>query len=296
MRKKLLFILAACSFSGLAIAQDDLLADMQQDSTVEESVPVYATFKSTRALNGHSVEIIAAKHLDFRISHRFGEVKSGWDLFYGLDQATMRMGFEYGLNRNMMVGVGRTSIGQTVDGFYKVKVLSQKTGYGSPVTATIFTSIACVTQKWADPTRNNFFTSRLSYTNQILVARKFSDIFSMQLMPTHIHKNLVATKKDNNDIFALGIATSLRITRSTRFNMEYYPVLNRESTNTYVDCFSVGFDIETGGHVFQMHFTNGRGLLENQFITETNSKWLKGGLRFAFNISRTFSFDNSRNK
>lgn len=293
--KKIITTLALMASIG-AYAQEDLLAELEKSAqTDEKPVPVYATFKSTRVINGHSVENIAARHLDFRISHRFGNLNTGEYELFGLDQATLRLGFEYGINKNLMVGFGRTTVGKTLDGFVKQKLVAQKKG-GSPVTISYFGSTTLKTQKWDDPNRNNYFTSRLNFCNQLLIARKFNDYVSLQITPTHIHKNLVKFTKDPNDIFALGMGGSVKITRSTRLNLEWFPMLNGNDGNVYGNNFSVGFDIETGGHVFQLHFTNTIGQNEPQFITETTGKWSNGDVRFGFNISRTFSFDRKAKK
>ncbi|MBX7206126.1 MAG: hypothetical protein K1X81_11950 [Bacteroidia bacterium] len=292
--KKIITILAL-AFALPVMAQEDLMAELDQNKTKEDPRPVYATFKSTRLVNGHTTELISPKHLDFRIAHRFGNLNSGAGEFFGLDQATMRLGFEYGVNSHLMVAVGRSTVNKTIDSYVKYKILAQKKG-GMPVTLTYFRSIAAKTAKWTDPTRNNYLTSQLSFCNQLLIARKVNDFLSVQLMPTHIHKNLVTYKKDPNDIFAMGVGGSIKITRSTRFNAEYYPMLNGNSGNVYGNCFSFGFDIETGGHVFQVHFTNSIGLIEQQFIPETTGKWSNGDIRYGFNISRTFSFDRSGKK
>jgi hypothetical protein len=292
MKKILLPIALLLSFQ--VFAQEDLLAELEKEQTEETPTPVYATFKSTRVINGHSVENIAAKHLDFRISHRFGNLNTGEYELFGLDQATLRLGFEYGINEDLMIGFGRTTVGKTLDGFVKYKILSQKKDdNGSPVTISYFGSTTLKTQKWEDPSRNNYFTSRLNFCNQLLIARKFNEHLSIQLTPTHIHKNLVELKKDPNDLFAMGMGGSVKITRSTRFNVEWFPMLNGNDGKVYANNFSVGFDIETGGHVFQLHFTNSVEQNEPQFITETTGKWDKGDIRFGFNISRTFSFDRS---
>ncbi len=295
MNMQKIITILTLAFSLPVMAQEDMLAELEQNKAKEEPKLVYATFKSTRLVSGHTTELIAKKHLDFRIAHRFGNLNSGVEEFFGLDRATLRLGFEYGINNHLMVAVGRSTVNKTIDSYIKYKILSQKEG-GMPITLTYFGSVAAKTAKWTDPTRNNYLTSQLSYINQLLFARKINDLLSVQLMPTHIHKNLVTYTKDPNDIFALGVGGSIKITRSTRFNVEYYPLLNGNSENVYGNVFAFGFDIETGGHVFQVHFTNSIGLIEQQFIAETTGKWSKGDIRYGFNISRTFSFDKRGKK
>lgn len=295
MRRFILACMLAAS-CGSVYAQEDLLGELNKEEPKDQkSTPVYATFKSTRIVNGHSVECMSARHLDFRIQHRFGELNSGAYEFYGLDQATMRLGFEYGITNDLMIGLGRSTVSKTYDGFVKWRFLKQSKGgkHNIPVTLAYFGNAGLVSAKFSDPSRNNYFSSRMSYTHQLLIARKFKDILSLQLTPTVVHKNLVAKKSDPNDIFAIGIGGSVRISRSIRFNVDYFPRLNGDD-KLYANCLALGFDIETGGHVFQLHFTNSLGLIENQFITDTQGKWDKGDVRFGFNISRTFSFDRKQ--
>lgn len=130
---------------------------------------------------------------------------------------------------------------------------------------------------------------RLVYVNQLIIGRKFSDGFSLQIMPTHVHKNLVEKAAYKNDIIAIGIAGRNRLTKSTTFNYEYYFLPANQADAALKNCFSVGFDIETGGHVFQLHFTNAQSMIEKGFITETRNDWTKGEFSFGFNISRVFT-------
>jgi hypothetical protein len=294
-------------FTGIALfifalhvsAQDDLL-NMIEKETPKTSTPVYATFKSSRIINMQSNENMKAKHMDFRIQHRFGSVENGAYDFFGLDAAQMRLSFDYGITDKLMIGVGRNTMGKTYDGYLKYQLMQQKTkGKNSfPIGITYYGNMAVNTLTFSDPTRDNFFSSRLSYCNQIIFTRKFNDYFSFALSPTMVHHNLVST--GTNDIYALGIGASFKITRSTRFNVEYIPRLNGRNdikdasgNAMYYDAFAFGFDIETGGHVFQLHFTNAQGLIEQQFITENTNKIAFNTLRFGFNLSRTFSFDKS---
>lgn len=295
MMKKILisFLLL---YTMQAVAQDDLLNMLQQE-TPTKPTPVYATFKSTRVINLQSNENMKAKHLDFRIQHRFGPIENGaYDLF-GLDGAVIRLGFEYGITDRLMVGLGRSTVDKAYDGFLKYQLLQQQKN-GMPIGLTLFGSTAINTIEWADPTRNNLFTSRLSYTAQAIITRKMNDALSLIVSPTMVHYNLVPDTKTPNDAFAVGIGASIRISRSIRFTAEYIPRLNGRDVPTlpngdpkYSDAIAFGVDIETGGHVFQLHFTNATGLIEQQFIARNANPIVGSQLRFGFNISRTFSFD-----
>ncbi|MES2558227.1 MAG: DUF5777 family beta-barrel protein [Bacteroidota bacterium] len=298
MKKHLLSALVIlCVFA--AKAQDDLL-NMLDKENPQKPTPVYATFKSTRVVNLQSNETMKAKHLDFRIQHRFNSIQNGAYDMFGLDGAVMRLGFEYGLTDRLMLGVGRSTTGKSYDGFLKYQLLQQQQK-GHPVSIGLFGSTAINTLEWQDPTRNNLFSSRLAYCAQVIFTRKFNEHFSMIVSPTMVHYNLVPDKATPNDIFAVGVGASVKITRSTRFNIEYIPRLNgRDQPKTfsgdpsYYDAVAFGFDIETGGHVFQLHFTNATGLIEQQFVARNSNAIAFKELRFGFNLSRTFSFDRSR--
>jgi hypothetical protein len=226
----------------------------------------------------------------FLISHHFGHINEGAYEFFGLDQATIRLGFEYGITNRLSVGIGRSSLEKTFDGFAKYKILRQSSGKRSvPVTMTLFSSVALTSLKWSDPERTNYFCSRLAYTFQLLIARKFSERISVQLTPSLIHKNLVETREDHNDIFTLGGGGRYKLTKRTSVNAEYHYVFENQITQAYDHSLSVGFDIETGGHVFQVFLTNSNPLFERGFLTETVGKWSKGDIYLGFNISRAFT-------
>ncbi|HLP04412.1 MAG TPA: DUF5777 family beta-barrel protein [Paludibacter sp.] len=253
----------------------------------------YGTFKSTRVLNGHSIERMQEKQFDFRVEHRFGLVNQGFYEFYGLDQSNSLISLEYGIKNWVMVGINRTSLDKTVSGFTKFSILRQSTGtWIMPVSVSVLLETSVVGTKWLYPDRDNMFLSRVTYASQLLVARKFNEAFSLQLAPVWIHRNLVPTASDTNDMLALGIGSRYKTTRRTSVNFEYYPVLTSwwDHQTSYRNSLSLGFDVETGGHVFTILLTNTTGMIEKSFITETTGKWLKGDLHLGFNISRVFSF------
>jgi Membrane bound beta barrel domain (DUF5777) len=249
-----------------------------------------ATFKSTRVINMHSVENPAGGVFDFRISHRFGAFNTGVDQLFGLDAATVRLGFEYGINDKWMVGFGRSGVNKELDFFTKYKILRQSKGVKNmPISMSWFSSAVIRTDTWADPDRENYFSSRLYYCHQLLIARKFNESLSIQLAPTLVHRNLVADSTEKNDVIALGIGGRYKLTRRTSVNAEYAYVLPDQLGPQYTNSLSIGFDIETGGHVFQLHLTNSKPMNEKGFITETTGKWSKGDIAFGFNVSRVFT-------
>lgn len=279
---------------------DDSLLDLLGE---EEPTKDFATagFKTTRIINGHSFEMNAHGVMDFKISHRFGNVSGALQEMFGLDQANIRIGLDYGVTDWLNVGVGRTNVGKFYDGFAKVRVLRQQTGMKNiPIHVLLVSDVAVtsLTEKrlLADEGLTGVFTeypfsNRLFFTNQLIIGRKFSEGFSMQLMPTMVHRNYVSTNLASNDVFAIGVGGRAKITKRIALNLEYYYVLPDQLNPAidYKNSLSVGFDIETGGHVFQLHFTNSRGMVENGFITETTGDWLKGDFSFGFNVSRVFT-------
>jgi hypothetical protein len=289
----LAFLLTATAL--IAPGQD--LLDMLNSELDKEKKPDYATatFKATRLSNGHSVETLAGGVLDVRISHRFGYVNAGIEELFGLDQATNRLAVEYGVTNQLMVGVGRSSYQKEVDGFVKYKLIRQATG-GAPVTLTAFSSAMMTTASFADPTRENYFSSRMSYAFQALVARKFTESFSLQLMPTLVHYNLAPAPNTNNDIYALGVGGRMKLTRRVSLNAEYYYQLPSTQYQGTTNSLAIGFDIETGGHVFQLYFTNSTGIVERPFITETTGDFFNGDIRFGFHLSRVFTLKDPRKK
>lgn len=255
----------------------------------------YATFKSTRICVGQSIENPPNGNLIFVVSHHFGTLNQGFDEFFGLDQATTRIGFEYGVNEWLALGIGRSTLDKTFDGFTKVKLLRQSSGKRNvPVSVSYFGSIAVNSLKWQDSDRENYFTSRMSYAHQILIARKFSNAFSFQLMPSLIHRNLVERKIDQNDVWAIGAGGRIKISNRVSVNAEYYYLLPGQTADDYYNTLSIGFDIETGGHVFQLFATNGRGAIEEYYIPATGGSWLNGDIRIGFNITRVFTVKKPR--
>lgn len=299
--KKIIFTLSFILISLIVSAQDDLL-NMLNSEQPKKPIPVFATFKATRLITMQSNETVAKKHLNFVILHRFGEVNKGAYELWGMDQAYMRLAFDYGLTDNIQIGIGRSSPSKVYDGNVKWKIIKQALG-GSPIGITYYGNMALNTSEFSDKTIDNYFTSRLTYFNQILFTKKFNDAFSVLLAPSMVHKNLVTYNKDANTIFSVGVGASVKITRSTRFNIEYYPRLNgrddfldlAKTQNTY-DYLGLGFDIETGGHVFQMMFCNATSMYEQAAIAQTTTTWSDMGIRLGFNLSRTFSMGSPKDK
>jgi hypothetical protein len=277
------------AFSISVSAQDDLMK-MLEEETKEDHKPDFttATFKTTRIINGHSIENVAPGVLDLRISHRFGYINGGIYELFGLDQATMRLGLDYGVSKRWMIGIGRSTYQKQFDGFSKIKLLRQTQDH-MPVSVSVVSSLMYKSLKFEDPARENYLSSNLSYAGQFLVARKFSEGVSLQFMPTIIHYNLVKGANESNDIFAIGAGGRVKISKRVSINAEYYYQLPQFQFQETRNAIAIGFDIETGGHVFQLNFTNSTGLTERSYISETTGKFFDGDIRFGFTISRVFT-------
>lgn len=288
--KHLLLFLAFTLTTSLLYAQDDLMAMLDKD---QKPVIDYtsATFKSTRIVIGQSIELPAPGEAQFVITHHFGALNTGYENLYGLKQAFIRLGFDYGLTKWLGFGAGLNTDRNTWDGYIKGKVLRQSTGARKmPVSVDIFANTAIFTTKWPDTSRTNYFTSRMSYAFQLLVARKFGNSLSLQLSGSMVHKNMVPTSDDHNDIFTLGGGGRIKISNRVSVNAEYHHIFKGQVVSyTVYDSFSVGVDIETGGHVFQIFLTNSYGEYEETFLTDTRGKWSNGDIFLGFNINRVFT-------
>lgn len=270
-------------------AQDDLL-DLLGDTEEPTTEYAFATFKATKIINTQSVENPSEGVLQFLIQHRFGTINQGAYELFGIDQSTIRFAFDYGITDRIMIGFGRSSLEKTYDGSLKIKLLRQSKGVKNmPITLSYYGATFLNSLKWQDPTRKNLFSSRLSYVNQLLIARKFNDYVSLQLTPSMLHYNLVDFADRNNDIYSIGLGGRFKINQRLSVNADYHFLLPRRLPDDRTNSLSLGLDIETGGHVFQLHVTNSRGMFDRSFIGETTGKWSQGDIYFGFNISRVFT-------
>jgi hypothetical protein len=280
--------------NNLQAQDEDLLKLLGNDEKPRKEIVKYA-FKSPRVINSHSMEFLNPGTMDFRILHRFGQLDQGYKNFFGLDQASMRMGFDFGIWQNLMAGLGRSTYKKELDAYIKYAPVRQSTGSGSfPLTIALISGITMDGLPWTDPDRKNFFTSRLAYYFQAVIGRKFSEGLSLQLMPTVVHRNLVALEADSNTIYAIGVGGRIKLSKRIAFTWDYSHVIIGMPDSGYYHPLAVGFDIETGGHVFQLHFSNSTGMNERAFITETTGQWGKAELRFGFNLSRVFQVKKNR--
>lgn len=285
--------------SSVLMAQDEgenLLDLLGEDETVNYTS---ASFKTTLVVNLESVETTHKGVLDFKVMHRFGSVNGGFYEFFGLDQASTRLGFKYGLTDRLELGIGRSTLNKNFDGSIKWKVLWQSSGAKNmPVSVSLFSlaSYKSVRYDENDP-REIYKVDKFNYTFQIISARKFNEKLTLQLVPSLVHRNYVETSAEKNDVFALGFAGRFKLSKRLSLNIEYYYNFPDQLAALYTDPLSIGIDIETGGHVFQLLFSNANGMVADAAITETTGKWIDGDIRFGFNISRVFTIvDHQKEK
>jgi hypothetical protein len=260
------------------------------DSSAIKKEYINSTFKTTRIVIGPSIESPAPGDLLFTVSHHFGKISEGAYEFFGLTTSTIRLGLDLGVTKKLSAGIGLSTFQKNTDACVKYKILSQSAGsHRIPVTVTYFGEADVTMLKWDHTDIKYNFSSRISYANMILIARKMNKNLSIQLSPSFIHYNFIISPVVQNDIFAIGAGGRYKISKHTSVNIEYYYLLSKSTAQYFNNSFSAGFDIETGGHVFQLFLTNSYPLFNRGFITETNGKWTKGDISFGFNINRIFT-------
>ena len=285
-------IITILLFTSIQLSAQNIDLFSEQNNNQSPDI-VTGTFKSTRVVNGQSIENVGAGVLDFRISHRFGAISQGGYNLYGLDQATMRVGLDYGILPRLTVGVGRSTFEKQYDAFLKFKLLQQQDGERFiPIGISYVASTMYKSLKEATTTYTPYTSDKFSFAHQLIIASKINDYISIQLSPTLIHYNLVDSAKIPNDFKSLGISSRIRISKRVNLTSEYF--YRFDKLYGYYNPLSLGIDIETGGHVFQLHVSNSTGMTERTFINETTGSWAKGDLCFGFNITRAFSIVKPR--
>lgn len=298
-------------FTGIIIfvtlslpAQDDLMNMLEEEvETEKKPEKIFASFKGIRLINANTIETTKKKTLEFRITHRFGNMKIGKSegnhTFWGMDNASnIRFSLDYGVTEKLSIGIGRSKINEHIDGNLKFRFLEQQTE-GTPLSIAYFVSAAVSPALNVDGIFDDM-VNRFSYTHQVIVASKLTRSISLEILPTLVHRNYIDgtalhpsnSSTDNNDLFALGFAGRFKITKRMAFVVDYFLSFSefRSSGNGYYDALGLGIEIETGGHVFHINLTNSAGIIENDFIPNTNDSWGEGEYKFGFNISRVFNF------
>jgi hypothetical protein len=293
--KKYLFLFVL--IPGLLLAQDDLLDDLEKDAAIDNTVS--AAFKGLKVVNLESTKLASKGDLFFIVSHRFGSVKYGFDDLFGLDNAVTQLKFIYGINEWLNVGVARSSFQKKYGLHAKYRLVNQQQE-GFPFTVVGYNLVTINTALEKEFFNNFEFSDRLVYTSQVLVSRKFSENLSLLIAPTYVHEN-VATRSieilSNGDVrnhdednaqFAIGVGGRYKLTKRWSVNVDYGIHLNRNDNSVYKNPLSIGFDLETGGHVFQMHFTNAQAMFEEGYLLRGEGDWGDGDFFFGFNLSRVF--------
>ena len=283
-------------FPFIVFSQDDLLGELNEE--IKEDRKVISVFKSLKVVNFETTKLANKKDFYLVISHRFGSVKNGIDDLFGLDQAVTQFKFIYGVNEWLNIGVARSS-NQKKYGVHAKYRLKYQEKNGFPVSIVGYNLITANTSLKDDVYPNINFEDRLSYTSQLLISRKFNDNLSLLLAPSFIHENL-ATRSfvqengstnfydEENNQFAIGFGGRYKVSKRISLNIDYGLHLNRNENSVYNNPLSIGADIETGGHVFQVHFTNAQAMFEEGFITQAQGDWLDGDFFFGFNLVRVF--------
>ncbi|HAV55446.1 MAG TPA: hypothetical protein DCX41_11025 [Aequorivita sp.] len=288
----LIFLLPVSIFS-----QDDLLNNLESEAVIDKTVT--ATFKGLKVVNFESTKLADKNDFYFVVAHRFGSVKNGFKDFFGLDNAVTQLKFIYGFTNWLNVGVARSSFQQKYGAHLKYRLIPQERE-GFPITIVGYNLVTINTSLEKDQYAKLEFEDRLTYTSQLLLSKKFGESFSLLLAPTYIHENLATRSREvlangttiNYDEeanqFALGLGGRYKISNRLSINADYGLHLNRNDHSSFRNPLSVGVDIETGGHVFQMHFTNAQAMFEEGFIVQGQGDWSDGNFFFGFNISRVF--------
>lgn len=278
--KKILLLLLLLPLA--AVSQEDLLAGIDSVSTNEK---VEAAFKGIKIVNLESTKLASKGDLYFVVAHRFGSVKDGFEGFYGLDNAVTQLKFLYGLTNWLTISGARSE--QAYDFSAKYRLQPQMKD-GFPVSVVMFNSLALNNTLKESQYPKMEFEDRVIYVTQLLVSRKFSDKLSLELAPTYFHENFTIDDNQDNSQFAIGMGGRYKFAKRWSVNVDYAAHLNRAGGSIYKDPLSIGVDLETGGHVFQMHFTNSQGIHEAGFLGNTTGDWTKGDIFFGFNLLRVF--------
>jgi hypothetical protein len=279
MKKVLLLLLLPLGM----FAQDDLLNEI--DTATTEKSKVESAFKALKIVNLESTKLASKGDMYFIVAHRFGSIKDGFEGFYGLDQAVTQLKFVYGLNDWLTISGARSEIAYDFSGKFLLK--SQETN-GFPVAIAGFTSLAINNTLKESLYPEMKFDNRLVYVTQLLVSRKFNNNLSLQISPTYFHENFVMDDNQDNSQYAIGMGGRYKFAKRWSLNIDYAAHLNRSSSSPFRDPLSIGVDLETGGHVFQMHFSSSQGMHEAGFLGNSTGDWGKGDVFFGFNLLRVF--------
>ena len=283
MKKNLtsLFLL----FTVFLFSQEDLLSEID----LETESPLYASavFKGLKVINFESTKLVAKGGFNFIVSHRFGTVKNGFENLFGLDEAVTHLNFVYGISDNFNVSASRSSNQKIYEVATKFRLARQEEGK-MPFTLVGYTSVLANTALDTDNLPKLDFKHRLSYVAQLLISRKITNELSIIASPTFFHDNYVIDYTQKNSQYGLGVGGRYKLGKRWSVNMEYGMHLNRSATSLYNNPFSIGVDLETGGHIFQLHFTNSQSMNTNGVFGTSTGDWGDSDVYCGFNLARSF--------
>ena len=272
-------------FSLFLYPQEDLLSEI--DNGNQDAAYEIAIFKGLKVINFESTKLVANKGFSFIVSHRFGTVKDGFQNLFGLDQAVTHLNFVYGISENVNISASRSSNQKIYELGSKIRLVKQRKGE-NPFNIVVYSSVLANTGLDKDNLPKLDFKHRLSYVAQLLVSRKINSKLSFILSPTFFHDNYISNDYQNNSQYGIGFGGRYKIGKRWSLNTEYGVHLNRSNNSLYNNPFSIGVDIETGGHVFQLHFTNSQSMNTNGVFGTSTGDWTEGDVYFGFNLARSF--------
>ena len=320
--KKIIVLVTSLSLGITAIAQDDMLSLLDTPGAKKTHERVVTTFKEQRIINAQTTETVKAKTFSFGISHRFGNIgvasNGGGHTLYGLDNISdIRFDFDFGITNDITLGIGRSKQNELVDGFLKYRILTQTQDNHIPFSLALYSDASYdprlasvfyngIAENSATYSFKKNDMQRFSYCTQLILARKFGERLSVEVLPTFQHRNFILAKfnekgdVETNDLISFGGGFRFKITKRIAFICDYFYTLSKYRDNSkatpYYMPLAVGIELETGGHVFHLNFSNSSGIIENNFIPNTTDNWIKGGFKFGFNISRVFNLSHKKKK
>ena len=269
----------------IVFSQDELLSEI--DTVIEEPTYASAVFKGLKVINFESTKLVAKKGFNFIVSHRFGTVKNGFQNLFGLDEAVTHLNFVYGLSDNINISASRSSNQKIYEVATKFRLVNQLAGK-IPFTVVGYTSVLANTSLDTDNLPKLEFKHRLSYVAQLLVSRKMNNNLSLILSPTFFHDNYLTDDFQENSQYGVGFGGRYKLGKRWSLNTEYGMHLNRSENSLYKNPFSIGVDLETGGHVFQLLFTNSQSMNTNGVFGTSTGEWGESDVYFGFNLARSF--------
>lgn len=286
MKKTLLLLFVLFNFCAL-FAQDDLMKELESVSSKKKE-RASAAFKAIQICTMQSTKMAAKGEYYVLIAHRFGDLTNGLDNFFGLDNALAKIGGLYGATDWLTVGISRQTYNKIFEFSAKYKLANQEID-GFPFTIVGFNTLDINSELKTTLYPALKFSNRLAFSTQIPISHKFNELFSLQINPIFIHKNLYDDATENKNQFLLGFGGRYKLTKRLSFNAEYAKKINSVSNTLYTDPLTIGLDVETGGHVFQLVFSNSQPMNDVSYFTNGTGNWTSKGIYFGFNMYRVFN-------